>query len=306
MGSDASRPFRFGAVLTGDETGTWADRCRRVEDLGYDVVLAPDHLGRAAPFPSLGAAAAVTERNRLGTFVLNTAFYDPGSLAREVATLDGLSGGRLELGLGSGYVRSEFDTLGIPFGTPSERLDRLEHFLDRLEEFLTDPDLRARPVQQPVPVFLGGNGNRMLRIAAQHAHIVGFSGTTVDADGRLSLIGGDDFADRVRHAREAAGARADDIEWNALVQVVEVTDHREEAAERLRESRAPHLGPEEFLAAPSVLVGTVDEMAADLEERRQRLGLTYISVLEPAMEDVALVIDRLRDAARSPRAGPSP
>ena len=295
MGSDASRPFRFGVVLTGGEPAGWAERSRRAEALGYDVVLAPDHLGLPAPLPSLGAAAAVTARARVGTFVLNTAFYDPGLLAREVATIDGVSGGRFELGLGAGYVRSEFDALGIPFGTASERLDRLERFLERLDGFLADPDLRPRPDQRPVPIFLGGNGNRMLRIAVQHAGIVGFSGTTVDADGRLTLIGGDDFADRVGYARAAAGARADEIEWNALVQVVAITDDREEAGERLRESWAPHLAIDEFLAAPTVLVGTVDEMAADLEERRQRLGLTYVSVLEPAMEDFALVVERLNN-----------
>lgn len=129
----------------------------------------------------------------------------------------------------------------------------------------------------------------------QLAGIVGLRGTTVDADARLSpdrRRGGDE--ERVDYARTAARARADEIERNTLVQVVAITDDREQVAERVRDSWAPHLSAEEFVAVPTVLVGTVDEAAADLEHRRQQRGLTYICVLEPAMEDFALVVDRLR------------
>ncbi|GLZ51655.1 TIGR03621 family F420-dependent LLM class oxidoreductase [Actinomycetospora sp. NBRC 106378] len=282
MIDDGGRPFRFGVVLLGDATPTWTQRCRRVEALGFDTLLVADHLGRPGPFTALGAAAGVTERTRLGTLVLNAAFHDPVLLAREMATLDTLSGGRVELGLGAGYVRSEFDALGIPYGTAGERLDGLERCLDRLAPLLT------------MPLFLGGNGDRMLRIAAQRARIVGFSGTTTDREGRLSLIAGSSYAERVDHARSAAGDRAGEIEWNALLQVVEITDDRERTAEELRRARAPHLTLDEFLAAPTVLVGTVDEMAAELERRRRDLGLSYITVLEPAMESMRAVLARVR------------
>ncbi|NYD34501.1 TIGR03621 family F420-dependent LLM class oxidoreductase [Actinomycetospora corticicola] len=285
MVSDASRPFRFGVVMIGDVTASWADRCRRAETLGFDTVLVADHLGRPGPFAALGAAAVATERARVGTFVLNAAFHDPLLLAREVATLDALSGGRVELGLGAGYVRSEFDALGLRYGTAGERLDGLEEFLDRLAPLLAD----STAVQRPIPLFLGGNGNRMLRLAARRAQIVGFSGTTTDRDGRLSLIGGSDYADRVRHARAEAGDRAEEIEWNALLQVVEITDDREGRAEEVRRERAPHLTLDEFLAAPTVLVGSAEEMATELDTRRRDLGLSYITVLEPAMESMAQV-----------------
>lgn len=285
MIGDDSRPFRFGVVMIGDVTASWADRCRRAEAAGYDVVLVPDHLGRPGPFAALGAAAAATERVRVGTFVLNAAFHDPVLLAREVATLHALSDGRMELGLGSGYVRAEFDALGVPYGTAGERLDVLERFLDRLGPLLADED---------IPLLLGGNGNRMLRIATARADVVGFTGTTTDRDGRLSLIGGSAYAERVGFAREAAGERVDALEWNALLQVVEITDDREARAEEVRHARAPHLSLEEFLAAPTVLVGTVDEMAAELERRRRDLGLSYITVLEPAMESMAAVLARVR------------
>lgn len=282
MVSDASRPFRFGVVMIGDVTASWADRCCRAEALGFDTVLVADHLGRPGPFTALGAAAVATEEAQLGTFVLNAAFHDPVLLAREVTTLDALSAGRVELGLGAGYVRSEFDALGIPYGTAAERLDGLERCLDRLAPLLT------------VPLFLGGNGDRMLRIAAQRAQIVGFSGTTTDRDGRLSLISGDTYAERVEHAHRAAGDRAGEIEWNALLQVVEITDDRERTGEEARRARAPHLTLDEFLACPTVLVGTVDEMAAELERRRRDLGLSYITVLEPAMKSMATVLSRVR------------
>lgn len=110
-----ARPFRFGVnLLAPAPVDEWRAKCRRAEELGYDVILVPDHLGMPAPFPSLVAAAEVTERPRLGTFVLNAGFWNPTLLAREVATTDTLTGGRLELGLGTGYIRAEHDTAGLP------------------------------------------------------------------------------------------------------------------------------------------------------------------------------------------------
>ncbi|MFF3146594.1 LLM class flavin-dependent oxidoreductase, partial [Streptomyces sp. NPDC057927] len=113
----SSRPFRFGVnLLAPAPLDEWRAKCRRAEELGYDVILVPDHLGMPAPFPSLVAAAEATERPRLGTFVLNAGFWNPTLLAREVATTDTLTGGRLELGLGTGYIRAEHDTAGLPWG----------------------------------------------------------------------------------------------------------------------------------------------------------------------------------------------
>src|SRR4051812_18547968 len=120
------RPFRFAVNLTAAATDEdWRAKCRQAEELGYDVILVPDHLGKVAPFPALVAAAQVTERPRLGTFVLNAGFWNPTLLAREVATVDALTGGRLELGLGAGYVQSEHDRAGLPFGSAGERGDHL-------------------------------------------------------------------------------------------------------------------------------------------------------------------------------------
>src|SRR5262245_21046633 len=129
------RPFRFGVnLLTPASAGEWRAKCRRAEELGYDVILVPDHLGMPAPFPALVAAAGATERPRLGTFVLNAGFWNPTLLAREVATTNALTGGRLELGLGTGYVQAEHDRAGLPFGSPRERVDRLRRTVEELRK----------------------------------------------------------------------------------------------------------------------------------------------------------------------------
>src|SRR4051794_23907837 len=160
------RSFRFGVnLLTSAPADEWRAKCRRAEELGYDVILVPDHLGMVAPFPALVAAAEATERPRLGTFVLNAGFWNPALLAREVATTDALTGGRLELGLGAGYVQAEHDSAGLPYGSPGERVDHLRRTVDEVERLLGSPDHQPQPVQKPrVPLMIGGNGDRVLRL----------------------------------------------------------------------------------------------------------------------------------------------
>src|SRR3954466_952198 len=151
-----SRSFRFGVnLVTPASAEEWRAKCRRAEELGYDVILVPDHLGMVAPFPALVAAATVTERPRLGTFVLNAGFWNPALLAREVATTDALTGGRLELGLGTGYVQAEHDTAGLPYGSPGERVDHLVRTVAELERLLGSPEHQPRPAQPRVPLLIG-------------------------------------------------------------------------------------------------------------------------------------------------------
>jgi probable F420-dependent oxidoreductase len=172
-----SRPFRFGAsMIVPAPAGEWRAKCRRAEELGYDVILVPDHLGMVAPFPALVAAAEATERPRLDTFVLSAGFWNPAPLAREVATTDALTGGRLELGLGAGYVQAEHDTAGLPYGSPGERVDHLRRTVDELERLLGSPDHQPQSAQKPrVPLMIGGNGDRMLRLTAERADIAAFT-----------------------------------------------------------------------------------------------------------------------------------
>jgi probable F420-dependent oxidoreductase len=273
----------------------WLAKCVAAEQLGYDVILVPDHLGMPAPFPALVAAAGVTERPRLGTFVLNAAFYNPTLLARDVAATDQLTGGRLELGLGTGYVRDEFDTAGLRFGSGRERVDHLTATVKRLRDLLADPEHQPAPAQHPVPFLLGGNGNRMLRLAARTADIVGFTGASSDSAGRLSLVSPETLAQRVEFTRAAAGERADELELNVLVQTVEVTEKDAATAHRLHQL-APNLTLEEFEALPTVLFGAAEQIAEKLHAHRKRYGFSYITVLEGAMEPFAKVIELLRGA----------
>lgn len=290
------RPFRFGVNLTSfeDHTG-WVATCRRVEEQGYDVVLVPDHLGMPAPFPALAAAADATERVRLGTFVLNAGFWNPTLLAREVATLDRISGGRFELGLGTGYNRAEFDAAGLPFGSPRERVSALEDLVERLGTALADGT--PKPAQRPrPPLLLGGNGDRMLRLAARRADTVAFAGARLkpgSTTGELLLLSASELDGRIALATEAAGER--DPERNLLVQVVVVVDDRSAAIEQLRaQFGVDYLTVEQMLELPTLLVGTVDEIVEQLRAARERFGITYVTVLQPSAEAFAPVIEKLR------------
>lgn len=293
----ASRAFRFGVnMLTVDTTSSWRTRARSVEDLGYDVLLVPDHLGIPSPWPALAVAATATQRLRVGPFVLNAAFTNPALLARDVATVDQLSDGRVELGLGTGYVRAEFDAAGIEFRPAGRRVDHLAATVAQVTELLADQDHRPRPVQPRVPVLLGGNGNRVLRMAAEQADIVGFTAARTGPDGDLQPLSAPDFDERVAFARAAAGSRAAEVEWNLLLQFVAVTDDATAVAEELITRHELSMSVQEFIELPSVLIGSASDIATRLVDLRERTGISYLTVLEPALEAFAPVISQLRAA----------
>ncbi|RDD90766.1 LLM class F420-dependent oxidoreductase [Streptomyces parvulus] len=292
-----SRPFRFGVnLMVAAPAEEWSAKCRRAEELGYDVIQVPDHLGMVAPFPALVAAARVTERPRLGTFVLNAGLWNPALLAREAATTDALTGGRLELGLGTGYVREEHDRAGLPFGSPSERVDHLRRTVEELERLLGDPGHLPRPVQRPgVPLLIGANGDRMLELTARHADVAAFTGgRTLQRTGRLAPITAEELDERVARYRELAADRPEPAELNLLIQMVVVTEDREAAVRPFLE-HVPHLTPGQVLDLPIFLTGTVERIAAQLRAQRERYGFTYLTVLEPYMEAFAPVMRALRE-----------
>ncbi|MGW1006863.1 LLM class F420-dependent oxidoreductase [Streptomyces sp. NPDC002520] len=292
-----SRPFRFGVnLLTPAPAAEWRAKCRRAEELGYDVILVPDHLWMVAPFPALVAAAEATERPRLGTLVLNAGFWNPALLAREVATTDALTGGRLELGLGTGYVQAEHEAAGLPFGTPRERLDHLRRTVEELDRLLGSAEYEPRPVQRRVPLLIGGDGERTLRLSAEHADVVGFTGARMvpgSTTGRLEPVSAEEVDRRVARHRELAAGRAEPAELNMLLQVVAVTDTPEVALKPLLE-RQPQLTLEQALDLPIVLAGPLDELVARVRALRERFGFSYLTVLEPFMEAFAPVMERLR------------
>ncbi|MFC4329783.1 LLM class F420-dependent oxidoreductase [Streptomyces andamanensis] len=290
------RPFRFGVnLLDPASAGEWRAKCRRAEELGYDVILVPDHLGWVAPFPALVAAAEATERPRLGTFVLNAGFSNPALLAREVATTDALTDGRLELGLGTGYVREEHERAGLPWGTPGERVAHLRHTVEELDRLLGSPDHLPRAVQRPrVPLLIGANGDRMLRLAAEHADIAAFTGARPSTNGdKLTPLTAEELDERVALYRTHAAGRAEPAELNLLIQLVAITDDPGPVLAPLL-GRQPQLTRDGALALPIVLVGTLDEIVARVHAQRERFGFSYLTVLEPHMEAFAPVLEALR------------
>ncbi|MFI6660982.1 LLM class F420-dependent oxidoreductase [Streptomyces sp. NPDC050523] len=290
------RPFRFGVSLTSPApAGDWHAKCRRAEELGYDVIHVPDHLGMVAPFPALVAAAAVTERPRLGTFVLNTGFWNPALLAREVATTDALTGGRLELGLGAGYVQAEHDAAGLPFGSPRERVDHLRRTIEELDRLLGSDDHQPRPAQKPrVPLMIGGNGDRMMQLTAEHADIAAFTGARPvpgSTTGRLVPVTPTELEESVARYRRLAEGREEEAELNLLLQMVAVTEDRATAVGPLAERVGSTV--EQALDLPILLIGTVEQIVAQVLAQRERYGFTYLTVLEPYMEAFAPVVAEL-------------
>lgn len=273
----------------------WVGKCRRAEELGYDVLGVADHLGLPAPFPAMTLAAEATERPRLTTFVLNAAFYNPVLLAREAAAVDRFTEGRVELGLGAGYVKDEFDTAGIAFESGGKRVEHVEHTAVTLRRLFADPEYRPRPAQPAgPPLLIAGWGDRLLSVAARHADIIAFTGAqAAGADGPLLLAGAERMADRVAYVRAALGDRADEVEYNLMLQKVVGP----EEADTLLETYRPAF-TEEAAAnprdIPTLLLGSPEAAADRLRELRERFGISYFTVLEDSMEIFAPVLALLR------------
>jgi probable F420-dependent oxidoreductase len=306
------QPFRFGVTLWQAPSRTaWRDKARKLEALGYAVLHVPDHLEHfLAPLPALMSAADATTQLRIGTNVLNNDFRHPVLVAREAATVDLLTEGRLQLGLGAGFMQAEYDQLGVRFDPGGRRVERLAEAVRLIKGLFTGQpitfvgqhyhvtrhQLQLLPVQRPhPPLLIGGNGLRLLTMAAQEADIVGLTGITFRPGSQGPELSGWTVAgleERLQRIRDAAGARYAHLELNALVQRVEVTDHRYTAAEELA-GRWPQLSAAEILESPYVLLGTVDQIVEALQRRRERWGISYYVVFERDMDTFAPVVARL-------------
>jgi probable F420-dependent oxidoreductase len=306
----AVRPFRFGVTAPTPSGGTdLAERARRVEHLGYSTLVVPDHFrDHLAPVPALTAAALATTRLRVGSLVFSNDFRHPAVLAKEAATIDVLSGGRFELGLGAGWLREEYDQTGIRFDAPGTRVERLEEAVTIIKGLLagervtfagrhyTVADLEGRPtpVQRPhPPIAIGGGGRRTLTLAAREASIVGLVPRARRDGSGLDLNDLSDAATRekLEWVRSAAGARFDSLEINALIQAVVVADQRMTAADQLA-SRFK-VARDVVLETAYVALGTIDEICETLQQRRERYGISYLTVFERDMEAFAPVVARL-------------
>ncbi|MFJ6775986.1 TIGR03621 family F420-dependent LLM class oxidoreductase [Kitasatospora sp. NPDC091257] len=268
-----------------EDRASWREKCRRAEGLGYDVITVPDHIGMPSPFLACAMAAEATSSVRVGTFVSNTSFYSPALFARDVVTAARLTGGRLEVGLGAGWKKPEFDQAGVPFEASGKRVDRLVATLDEVTR-VTGSD---RP-----PLMIGGNGDRVLRLAARHADIVSFAGTRFDPQGRgmryLTERRMDERVALVEAELRAAGREA--VRRNIIVLRTEVTGDRQAALEDYSRFLQGTLSPEQVGALPAVLIGSAAQIAEQLLARRERFGFDYVVVQEAALDAFAEVIAR--------------
>ncbi|MFC6599152.1 TIGR03621 family F420-dependent LLM class oxidoreductase [Kitasatospora paranensis] len=264
-----------------EDRASWMDKARRAEALGYDVITVPDHIGMPSPFLACALAAEATGSVQVGTFVSNTSFYSPALFARDVVTAAQLTGGRLEVGLGAGWKKPEFDRAGIPFEAPGKRVDRLVETLDEVT--------RVAGSDRP-PVMIGGNGDRVLRLAARRADIVSFAGTRFDPQGRgmqyLTERQLDERVALVDAELRAAGREA--VRRNIIVLRTQVTDDRRTALEDY--SRFLRVSPEQVAALPAVLIGSPEQIAEQLSARRERFGIDYVIVQEAALDDFGKVM----------------
>ncbi len=306
------RKFRFGVQTSGAlDAAEWREKARKIEALGYSTLFMPDHFAdtRFAPMVAISVAAAVTTDLRIGMLVLANDYKHPAVVAKEAATLDVLSDGRLEVGLGAGWMIADYELLGLPYDSAGTRIDRLgeaiavvkgcfdEGRFDFAGEHYTINayDAQPAPVQQPrPPLLVGGGGPKVLRLAGREADIVG-----INPNLRKGAVGPDAVqsslaeatAQKIEWVREGAGDRFDDLELQVRYFLAAITDD----ARALAELVAPGFGisPEEGLASGVACVGTVDEVCDLLLQRREEWGTSYCVFGDDQYEAFAPVVARL-------------
>lgn len=304
-------PFRFGVqVSSAPDAAAWTDTARKVEDLGFSVLTVADHLDdQFATTPALVAAADVTTTLRLGALVYANDYRHPVVLAKEAATVDLLSDGRLELGLGAGWMTTDYEQSGIRLDPPGTRIRRLEEALDVVRGLWADGvldhdgpayrirglDGRPKPVQRPgPPILIGGGGRRVLTMAARQADIIGLNFDL--AAGRIDERAGPTGTAEATHrklawVREAAGDRLPELEIQARIHLATITDDRPALADTV--SAVFGISPEEAMDCPHGLAGTVDEIVEQCHRNRDRFGISYITFSADALDDMAPVVARL-------------
>jgi probable F420-dependent oxidoreductase len=319
------KPFRFGVMCSvGTSSADVRDKARRMESLGYYSILYNDHYagpGRAmeesnhapqpvASIPAVVVAAEATSTLKVGFRVIATDYHNPVVLAKELATIDLFSEGRLEIGLGAGWITKEYEAMGIPFDPASVRITRLGETIDVIRACMGDGPVDVsgahgvhasgfegspKPIQKPSPpIAVGGGARKVLELAAGKADIVAFN--VNNRAGKISPQGtqlstAEETAKMVEWVRQAAGPRWDDLQLEIGAYFTAITDDAKGVAEAL--SGYFGLGVDEILRHPHALIGSVDEICATLEERRQRFGFSYVTVLEHDVENFSPVVERM-------------
>lgn len=286
-------PIRFNLQATASTRAEWLALARDAEAAGFDTLFVPDHpRSVASPFVSLAAASTVTERIRLGTYVVNGGVWDPLQLATELATLDALSDGRAVFGVGAGHTPSEWTDRGMAYPSAPARVDRMIEVVGATRRWLDDPGTPA-PIQPSIPLLVGGNGRRVLSFAAAQADIVGVTGLGATlADGHSHAVewAADQIDERLAPLRRSER----ELVLDALVQMVVVTDDRAAAARALADEH--DLVADHLLACPYALIGSASEIASDLVSYRERWGITRYTVRPPSMDAVGEIVRALARA----------
>ena len=309
----STHPFRFGIqVSKADTAAGWAELARRAEGNGFSVLTMPDHFDdQLAPVPALMAAAAATTSLRVGALVFDNDYKHPVVLAKELATIDVLSEGRLEIGLGAGWMISDYEQAGMPYDAAGVRIDRFVEGVQIIRGLLGPEPFSftgqhytisgmnglPKPVQARPPLLIGGGGKRVLGIAAREADIVGINPSMHAGKIGPEAIAGmspDSVDDKIAIARAAAGDRVGNIEWNVRSFLVNVTADAA-AGRAAREGMAKALGVDQawLEASPFALIGPPEELAARLIERRERWGFSYVIVGGADVDSFAPVVAEL-------------
>ncbi len=302
-------PFRFAVQVSGANSGPrWRDLARQIEDLGYSALFMPDHLDEQwSPLVALTVAAEVTTTVRIGTLVLGNDYRHPVVLAREAATLELLSEGRLELGLGAGWMTSDYEQAGIDLDPPAVLIDRLGEAVTIVKElwregschYLGDhyrPNgVSGYPAPRSGPALLiGGGSRRVLTLAGREADIVGVNPRLTAGFIGPEMIASalpEAYDQRLAWVREGAGDRFEELELQCLTFLVRVVDNGRQLVEEL--APAFQMTVDQAADAPVALIGTVDEIVGTLQARRRRWGLSYWVVHQAELEDFAPVVARL-------------
>lgn len=288
----------------------WKEKARQAEALGYSTLYLPDHFtDQLGPVAALMSAADATTRLRVGSLVFDNDYRHPVVLAKEAATIDLLSDGRFDLGLGAGWMASDYEQAGIPYDSAGTRISRMEEGLKIIKGLFTgEPFTFAGehyqvaaiegsplPIQKPhPPILLGGGGRRMLSLAAREADIVNVNFDLREGHINRNLVRtglAEATDEKLRWIKDAAGDRLDRIELSVTIFLANITDDRQSVATVM----AAGVGAEakDILAMPHFLIGTVDEVVDDLKDRRERYGISYVIVPGEAAEAFAPVVERL-------------
>jgi probable F420-dependent oxidoreductase len=311
-------PFRFGVIVERMSSAeAWGATARRVEQLGYSTLFIRDHFipdpfgDQFAPMIALMAAADATRTLRVGNLVLDNDYRHPVILAKEAATLDVLSNGRFELGLGAGWAKAEYQQAGLSFDAPGIRVSRLEEAVRIIKGLFASEPLTfsgdyyridqlhgyPRPIQQPhPPILIGASGKRMLAIAAREANIIGIlngdysTGIEIDDARKRSP---EAMSEKIQWIRQEAGERFDQVELSMVIAPIVTSSRRQGAEECARQHGWDASRPEDVLAMPSIFIGSAEQISEQMRERRERYGFSYYIVSDADMEMVAPIVARL-------------